>query len=111
MINIGLSIFVEDEYTMMGFCGTPMWVAPEVGTYEGPDVRYGAVHANRWACGQKRLLPGHGDRTRGRVRETLISDDSRSRISLKSMLDAYQRGGVKRIKEVKESDETQKRCV
>jgi serine/threonine protein kinase len=42
------NVVVGEHTTIEGFCGTPPWVAPEVGARDGPDMRYSA---DRWACG------------------------------------------------------------
>ncbi|KAI0296927.1 kinase-like domain-containing protein, partial [Multifurca ochricompacta] len=53
IIDFGLSVFVEDEETMIkGYRGTPEWTAPEVGTLDGPSTRYSPILADRWACGR-----------------------------------------------------------
>jgi serine/threonine protein kinase len=122
IIDFGQSVFVEDEHTTIeGFRGTPPWVAPEVGTRDGPDVKYSPILADRWACGPmmyhlEKLFPGGGGGggSRGRVqemlRDRLMSDDPKSRPSLKKVLDVYRRRGVKRIAEAEESDGMQKRA-
>ncbi|KAI0292239.1 hypothetical protein B0F90DRAFT_1613413, partial [Multifurca ochricompacta] len=51
IIDFGLSVFVEDEETMIeGYHGTRTWTAPEVGTYNYPDTKYNPILADRWAC-------------------------------------------------------------
>jgi serine/threonine protein kinase len=104
IIDFDVSIIVESEDTMIeGFRGTPPWVAPEVGMYDGLGTKYSAIFADRWACRRmicyiESILPGGGDGSRGGVREKetirdrLMSDDPRSRPSLKKVLDAYRRG-------------------
>jgi serine/threonine protein kinase len=119
IIDFGLSIFIEDEDTVIeGFCGTPPWVAPEVGTRDGPHTEYSAILADRWSCGHmmsyiKKLLPGGGDDSRDgdreKLRDRLMSYDPRLRPSLKEVLDTYKGGGVKRIARAEES-EMQKRA-
>jgi serine/threonine protein kinase len=111
IIDFGLSVFVEDEHTTVeGFCGTPPWVAPEVGTRDGPDKTYSPILADRWACGQmvhhlEMLLAGGGDGSQSQFQEMLkdrlMSADPRARPAVKEVLDAYQatKGGVKRIAE------------
>jgi serine/threonine protein kinase len=118
IIDFGLSVFVENERTTIkGFRGTPQWVAPEVGTRDGPDLTYSPVLADRWACGKMMfylgtLLPGSGDGSRHRVqerlRDQLTNDDPESRPSLEEVVGAH-RKGVKRIAEGEESVEMQKR--
>jgi serine/threonine protein kinase len=123
IIDFGLSIFVEDEHTTIeGFCGTPPWVAPEVGTRDGPDMTYSAILADRWACGRmvdyiEKLLAGCGDGSQGQIQEMLkdrlISADPRARPAVKEVLDAYRvstKGGVKRVAEAEDSDGTPKRA-
>ncbi|KAI9507571.1 kinase-like domain-containing protein [Russula earlei] len=53
IIDFDLAEFVESEETMIeSWCGTPPWIAPEVGTRDGPVQRYSPILADRWACGQ-----------------------------------------------------------
>jgi hypothetical protein len=70
-------------------------VAPEVGTPDGPDMTYSAIRADRWACGrmidylERCLQVGKDSRIQGTLRERLMSDDPKSRPSLKGVLDAH----------------------
>ncbi|KAI9430428.1 kinase-like domain-containing protein, partial [Lactarius indigo] len=51
IIDFGLSIRVEDEWTLVeGYRGTQSWTAPEVGTEDEPGFKYSAILADRWAC-------------------------------------------------------------
>ncbi|KAI9513064.1 kinase-like domain-containing protein [Russula earlei] len=53
IIDFDLARFVESEETMMeDWCGTPPWIAPELGDRDGPIRRYSPILADRWACGQ-----------------------------------------------------------
>jgi serine/threonine protein kinase len=53
IIDFGLAQSVENEETMTeGWCGTPPWIAPEVGSRNGPTRRYSPILADRWACGR-----------------------------------------------------------
>ncbi|KAI9509121.1 kinase-like domain-containing protein [Russula earlei] len=53
IIDFDLARFVESEETMMeDWCGTPPWIAPELGDRDGPIQRYSPILADRWACGQ-----------------------------------------------------------
>ncbi|KAI0298015.1 kinase-like domain-containing protein, partial [Multifurca ochricompacta] len=55
IIDFGISVFVEGEETEVnGYRGTPSssWVAPEVGSEDGPRRSYSAILADRWACGR-----------------------------------------------------------
>jgi serine/threonine protein kinase len=53
LIDFGLSIFVDDETTeVVGYRGTPTWSAPEVGTVDGPKLKFKAILADRWSCGK-----------------------------------------------------------
>jgi serine/threonine protein kinase len=53
IIDFDLAQSVESEETMTeGWCGTPPWVAPELGSINGPTQRYSPILADRWACGQ-----------------------------------------------------------
>ncbi len=52
IIDFDLAQSVESEETMTeGWCGTPPWVAPELGSINGPTQRYSPILADRWACG------------------------------------------------------------
>jgi serine/threonine protein kinase len=53
IIDFDLALSVESEETMTeGWCGTPPWIAPELGSRNGPIRRYSPILADRWACGQ-----------------------------------------------------------
>jgi serine/threonine protein kinase len=53
IIDFDLAQSVESEETMTeGWCGTPPWMAPELGSENGPIQRYSPILADRWACGQ-----------------------------------------------------------
>jgi len=53
IIDFDLAEFVESEETMVeGWCGTLPWIAPEVGTRDGPVQRYSAILTDRWTCGR-----------------------------------------------------------
>jgi serine/threonine protein kinase len=112
IIDFDLSIFVEDESTTTkGFRGTPPWVAPEVGTRDGPEMSFSPILADRWACGRmvrhlealEERPRGDGDGRRYRILEKLMSENPRSRPSLKDALDGNGRRWVKRIAEAEKS--------
>jgi serine/threonine protein kinase len=53
IIDFDLAQSVESEETMSeGWCGTPPWIAPELGSRNGPTQRYSPIPADRWACGR-----------------------------------------------------------
>jgi serine/threonine protein kinase len=53
IIDFDLALSVESEETMTeGWCGTPPWIAPELGSRNGPIQRYSPILADRWACGR-----------------------------------------------------------
>jgi hypothetical protein len=107
IIDFDLSVFVEDEHkTTKGFRGTPPWVAPEVGTRDGPEMMFSPIPADRWACGQMmRYLEELEERGGGsQILEKLMSEDPRSRPSLQDVLDGYGRGSVKHVAEAEKSD-------
>jgi len=93
IIDFGLSMFVEDEQTTIeGFCGTQPWVAPEVGTPDGPDLAYSPILADRWACGQmvkylEKVVAG-GSQIQETLKDRLTSSDPRARPSVKDVLDS-----------------------
>jgi serine/threonine protein kinase len=53
IIDFDLAMSVESEETMTkGWCGTPPWIAPELGSRNGPTRQYSPILADRWACGR-----------------------------------------------------------
>jgi serine/threonine protein kinase len=53
IIDFDLAQSVESEETMTeGWCGTPPWIAPELGSGNGPTQRYSPILADRWTCGR-----------------------------------------------------------
>jgi serine/threonine protein kinase len=53
IIDFDLARSVESEETITeGWCGTSPWVAPELGSRDGPIQRYSPILADRWACGR-----------------------------------------------------------
>jgi hypothetical protein len=43
------------------WCGTPEWVAPEIGHEDGPKCLYSPIRANLWFCGlMLRYFAGKG---------------------------------------------------
>jgi serine/threonine protein kinase len=53
IIDLDLAINVEGEEEMsLRWCGTPPWIAPEVGTRSIPLRRYSPLLADRWVCGR-----------------------------------------------------------
>jgi serine/threonine protein kinase len=53
IIDFDLAMYVESEETMTeGWCGTPPWIAPELGSRHGPSQRYSPILADRWVCGR-----------------------------------------------------------
>jgi len=53
IIDFDLAQFVESEETMVeGWCGTPPWIAPDLGSRDGPIQQYSPILADRWACGR-----------------------------------------------------------
>ncbi|KAI0291050.1 kinase-like domain-containing protein [Multifurca ochricompacta] len=123
IIDFGLSVFVEDEETMIeGYCGTRTWTAPEVGKWDEPDTKYSPILADRWACGQMvDYLEGQvGIRgvSRGMLRrlcEGLLDDNPRSRPSVSDVLESYgryERGRMVKRRAEDEMDVLRKRiCV
>ncbi len=119
IIDFGVSMFVEDEQTtIVGYCGTQPWVAPEVGSPDGPDLAYSPILADRWACGQmvkylEKAVAGGGAGSCGQVslKDQLTSSDPGARPPVKEVLDSYRvstKGGAKQIAKAEESDGTQK---
>ena len=74
IIDIDLAQSVESEETMTeGWCGTPPWIAPELGSRNGPTQRYSPILADRWACGGMiaylaKYFPSHEDEQKRTLR-------------------------------------------
>ncbi|KAH9163358.1 kinase-like domain-containing protein [Lactarius sanguifluus] len=96
IIDFGLSLFVESEETLVeGFRGTPSWAAPEAGTEHGPAMKYSAVLADRWSCGQmlkyfESFLLAGGASVWGFTYTGLLSLDPRQRPPLTMVLRGLQ---------------------
>ena len=53
IIDYDLALSVGSEETMVeGWCGTPPWIAPELGPRNGPTRQYSPILADRWSCGR-----------------------------------------------------------
>jgi serine/threonine protein kinase len=53
LIDFGISVLAKSKEIMVeGYRGTPLWSAPEVGTEDGPKMRYSPILADRWSCGR-----------------------------------------------------------
>jgi serine/threonine protein kinase len=53
IIDFDLAQSVESQDTMTeDWCGTPPWIAPELGSRDGPTQRYNPILADRWVCGR-----------------------------------------------------------
>jgi len=91
IIDFGLALFVESEETMKkGWCGTPQWIAPELGSRNGPTQRYSPILADRWACGKMiehfaGYFPAHEGAQRTRLQafaQQLLDSNPRARPKL-----------------------------
>jgi serine/threonine protein kinase len=53
IVDFDIAVRVKDEdEEIKGYRGTRGWTAPEVGEEDGPELRYSAIKADRWACGR-----------------------------------------------------------
>jgi serine/threonine protein kinase len=94
IIDFGLALSVESEETMSeGWCGTPPWIAPEVGSINGPIQRYSPILADRWACGRMiehfaKYFPTNEGAQKARLRafaQRLLDVDPRARPELNQL--------------------------
>ena len=91
IIDFNLAQFVQSEETMAeGWCGTPPWIAPELGLMDGPVQRYSPILADRWVCGRMiqyfaKYIPTHDENTQHLLSfaQRLLSVNPRARPSLK----------------------------
>ena len=65
IIDFDLSVRVDGPSTLIDrWCGTPGWMAPEIGHRDGPKCRYSPIRADLWSCGRVLLYlarEGKGD--------------------------------------------------
>jgi serine/threonine protein kinase len=94
IINFGISIRVESqETTVTGYRGTSSWSAPEVGTANGPPMKYSTILADWWSCGRvlhhiERAHPVVGASMFASTCSQLLSPDPECRPSLDQVLDS-----------------------
>jgi serine/threonine protein kinase len=94
--DYGISVRVEDEEsTVEGYRGTPFWSAPEVGTEDGPKLKYSAIRADRWSCGRvvhylAQFHPLNDGLAFGSTYEQLLNPDPRRRPSLDEAIHTLQ---------------------
>jgi serine/threonine protein kinase len=53
IIDFDISVCVNDPDALINrWCGTPRWMAPEIGHEDGPRTSYSPIRADLWSCGQ-----------------------------------------------------------
>jgi serine/threonine protein kinase len=53
IIDFGLAIRVPGPNNIIvEWCGTPEWMAPEIGKRDDPERPYSPIRADLWACGK-----------------------------------------------------------
>lgn len=53
IIDFDISVCVNDPDALIDrWCGTPRWMAPEIGHKDGPRNWYSPIRADLWSCGQ-----------------------------------------------------------
>jgi Protein kinase domain len=115
IIDFGLSVLVESEETSVeGYCGTPSWVAPEVGTVHGPVMKYSAILADRWSCGQVLLyfadfLPSRSASVLGPTCAGLLRSDPKKRPPLSMVLQILRGSSPEKRSSDEETNVAQKR--
>ena len=75
------------------WCGTPPWIAPELGSRNGPIQRYSPILADRWACGRMieyfaKYFPTYEGAQKTRLRafaQRLLDVDPRARPGLQGI--------------------------
>ena len=92
IIDFDLAEIVKSQETMTeGWCGTPPWIAPELGYRDGPTQRYNPILADRWVCGRmieyftQYFLPHEREHRKFLLEfaEQLLDDNPRARPELK----------------------------
>jgi len=52
LIDFDISVCIQsDSSTIDWWCGTPGWMAPEIGERNGSRQQYNPIHADLWSCG------------------------------------------------------------
>ena len=53
IIDFDISVRVDGPDALIDrWCGTPGWMAPEIGHEDGPVCRYSPIRADLWSCGR-----------------------------------------------------------
>jgi serine/threonine protein kinase len=53
IIDFDLSLRVDGpDHLIDRWCGTPEWMAPEIGERDGPRLLYSPIRADLWSCGR-----------------------------------------------------------
>ena len=53
IIDFDISVRVSDPNALIDrWCGTPGWMAPEIGRRNGPRCSYSPIRADLWSCGR-----------------------------------------------------------
>ena len=53
IIDYDISVYVKDPDALIDrWCGTPRWMAPEIGHKDSPKRWYSPIRAGLWSCGQ-----------------------------------------------------------
>ena len=116
IIDFDLAEYVESEETMTeGWCGTRGWIAPELGSEDGPNCRYSPILADRWGCGRMikyfaNYFPAYEGARKTMLlsfAERLLDSDPRARPEL-SQLPAMH-GPTKRISDGSQEESAPKR--
>jgi serine/threonine protein kinase len=77
IIDFDISIRVSGpDMTIDRWCGTPGWMAPEIGHQNGPRRPYSPIRADLWSCGlMLRYLASNGVVTSKTLTEQLLRKD------------------------------------
>ena len=53
IIDFDISVCVDGPDALISrWCGTPQWMAPEIGHQDGPKCLYSPIRADLWSCGR-----------------------------------------------------------
>ena len=86
IIDFDVAIKVQNESTEIDeYRGTKGWIAPEMGTEDGPRLMYSPIKADRWSCGRvllRHIMVGKGDIRLLKFALRLVANDPQQRPSL-----------------------------